>query len=969
MGVVPPSRFSAGKGLRTTVNSDPTRDHSQHEAASPARCRGRRPRALATWLLAAGCAVATARGAWSYEAIRRDSPLGLRLAELARRTGQPLEPMLGAPLTRTPPPIMLDSAALARRRAAIMANSRARMDHAQTELPRILFAEPPTLDSMPPVQIPPAPVLPESITAGILSIVVGNLDGDVLPDVAGISTRTGELVVRRNLGDGLYGPPVRYPLAPGAFKLALADLDGDGDPDLAVPNFDDIDVLHGRFSVLLNLGDGTFGERFDGDLGGIPTDVHVARFGSDPRAALVFPYFHQSGVGFVRADADGTIEPTQDIEAAPWDIYNAFSTVGDLDGDRNTDILILYRHGDCAGPKCLKLAVFYGRSARTFEDPVNFQAYDPDLVREALELRMQDVDADGDPDLLVRIYGEHPAPSHIRNAGSRHLEAPSIRDIGRTPYALAASRFRPGDPQDLVYSDDAVVSLLRNRGDGTFAAEESVATGMLVAIADLNHDGLGDLIAARSDTIEVRIANATGGFLPPVLLTAARFLAAADFTGDRNPDLAVILPNDDIGVLPGDGSGGFEAPRDFGSNDLRFPLQAVDLDGDGLADLAYVQGWLALGADDSLYVRWNLGAGFSEPSVFDLGPPWLLDFTEPLFPMDLKAGDFNGDGLTDLAEVKGYWQYGIHGCVTMVTGEGNHSFGPPSPNLPAGEDPYLAAVRDLDGDGLDDIALDAVTTDYSGRFYVFGGRADGSLEEIPGPSGLMGGYAVEHWAISIATGDFDGDGRPDVAVGCGYAPYNGAAILVVPNISPPSQATASLASLVSADAEPDCVSLMWDVGGAASNVTVERRTLDSGWSALATVSADASGRITYEDRAVAPGARYGYRLRLTREGRVATTTEIWVDVPISFRFAIEPARPNPTSGPLTVGFTLPSAGRAELDLLDIAGRRVRSLALSAPVLGRQQVTLDSGTSLAPGLYFVRLTQGHARAETRVAVIR
>ena len=56
-------------------------------------------------------------------------------------------------------------------------------------------------------------------------------------------------------------------------------------------------------------------------------------------------------------------------------------------------------------------------------------------------------------------------------------------------------------------------------------------------------------------------------------------------------------------------------------------------------------------------------------------------------------------------------------------------------------------------------------------------------------------------------------------------------------------------------------------------------------------------------------------------------------------------------------------------MVDITGRRVRQARLDAPSIGRQQLSLESGSPLAPGLYFIRLTQGAESAETRVVLMR
>jgi FG-GAP-like repeat len=511
-----------------------------------------------------------------------------------------------------------------------------------------------------------------------------------------------------------------------------------------------------------------------------------------------------------------------------------------------------------------------------------------------------------------------------------------------------------------------------------FAPEEPIAGGALLEVADLNADGWSDLVIGRADTIEVRLGDGAGQFAGPTLELSGSFLAVADFTGDHRLDLAVILPNGHPGVRAGDGLGGFASPVDWGPSlfDGQLPSQmaykAVDLDGDGRSDLAAVRPAGDLDGNDSLCVSWNEGGAFSGTRTFDAGPLHTeLSHYTYTFPMDLACGDFDGDGLLDVAVVKGDGEAGVDGFLTTIHNMGHRGFGAPQALLDASEDPLTTAVADFDGDGRADLALADVMTDFTGRFLVFKGQDDGSLLETPGPSGL-GGYAVHHWAFSIAAGDFNGDGRSDVAVGCGIPTFReGSTVIVVPNVTPLLGATPTLASLVSVEARPDQVSLEWNVGGSgATAATVERRTPSTNWTSLERLHPDGQGRLGFEDRAVDAGARYGYRLAL--EGATSaqsTTTETWVDVPRSVAFAISGASPNPTRGPLFVRMTLPTGDPVRLELLDVTGRRVRERTIAAPTAGAQSFALSDRAPLDPGVYFVRATQGPRSVSARVAVVR
>jgi hypothetical protein len=105
---------------------------------------------------------------------------------------------------------------------------------------------------------------------------------------------------------------------------------------------------------------------------------------------------------------------------------------------------------------------------------------------------------------------------------------------------------------------------------------------------------------------------------------------------------------------------------------------------------------------------------------------------------------------------------------------------------------------------------------------------------------------------------------------------------------------------------------------------------------------------------------------------VALLPEGSADVPgdAAPAFALEPVRPNPSSGrTLTVRFTLASSAPAALELLDVAGRRIAAREVGSLGAGHHTLDLDEGGRLSPGLYLLCLRQGANTRVTRVAVVR
>ena len=91
------------------------------------------------------------------------------------------------------------------------------------------------------------------------------------------------------------------------------------------------------------------------------------------------------------------------------------------------------------------------------------------------------------------------------------------------------------------------------------------------------------------------------------------------------------------------------------------------------------------------------------------------------------------------------------------------------------------------------------------------------------------------------------------------------------------------------------------------------------------------------------------------------------------KFALFPARPNPSPGGATVRFLLPREGRVRADVFDVNGRRVRSLYRGLMPGGAQSLTWDGrdqrGNESAAGIYFVRLRQGNEERSIKLVLVR
>jgi hypothetical protein len=181
---------------------------------------------------------------------------------------------------------------------------------------------------------------------------------------------------------------------------------------------------------------------------------------------------------------------------------------------------------------------------------------------------------------------------------------------------------------------------------------------------------------------------------------------------------------------------------------------------------------------------------------------------------------------------------------------------------------------------------------------------------------------------------------------------------------------ATTLSLVSASVANGRVVLDWFAAdGTAVVATLERRTATTDWRPIGAVNPDGTGHLRYEDAEVSAGERYAYRLSYHSDGAAQFTTETWVDVPLGAVLALEGARPNPVVGAMNASFSLASGEPATLSVIDVTGRQVLAREVGSLGAGRHVVPMDLGARVAPGLYWLRLSQGGRSLLAKAVVIK
>ena len=319
-----------------------------------------------------------------------------------------------------------------------------------------------------------------------------------------------------------------------------------------------------------------------------------------------------------------------------------------------------------------------------------------------------DFNGDGILDIVGVINAVAGSVNILLGDGSGGFTASASIPVGSAPYSVAVGDFNGDGILDLAVANSAsnTVTILRGNGSGGFAQfpgqPATVAVGSTphsVVRGDFDGDGILDLAVANSasNTVTILRGNGSGGFTQftgsPVAVGAGpESLAVGDFNGDGILDLVVANRNSNaVSILLGNGSGGFSnatgSPVAVGSNPLW--VAVGDFNGDGIADLATAN----LNNNNVSLLRGNGSGGFAP---FPSSPVAVGSA-----PYGVAVGDFDGDGIADLAVVN-------HGDnnVSVLRGNGGGGFTPfaGSPVV-VGSDPYPAVVGSFSGLSFAEVAV------------------------------------------------------------------------------------------------------------------------------------------------------------------------------------------------------------------------------------------------------------------------
>lgn len=505
--------------------------------------------------------------------------------------------------------------------------------------------------------------------------------------------------------------------------MSAADLDADGDIDVAVSTGD-------KVKVRLNQGAGTLGTASSYNVGSQAVDLVAADWDGDQDLDLFTANYGSDSVSALRRGFGGNYGPAESYAAGSQP--NAIAAA-DFDADGRLDLAVV-NYGAST------LSVLLGTGPSTFAAPAAYA-----LSGSGYELEIADLDGDGWLDIATaNVFGT--GLSVLRGLGNGTFAAQAVYGPTTSAFDIEALDFDRDGDLDLAlstgeYAGSGDFSYVHWNQGGLFTSWTRIVLGSTptgLSAGDFDGDLGVDLAVACPFSHRMYFLGCTN--LGVLSVSSTLFVgdtpwrsAVADLDRDGLPDLVVTLFGALIGVFDGRGDGTFGGPREFDAENAPERILSGDFTGDGVLDFA-VQG-----AYGPVQLLRGLGAG-------EFAAPVEL-YTAGQHVKDAAAGDLDGDLDLDLVVVRS-----STAPYTVLFNDGSGGFGTTATNTGTVY-ANCATLGDLDGDQ----DLDLVTA-YGSSVAVRLNQGGG----VFAPESL---FPVQATSLLVELGDLDGDLDLDLAVG------------------------------------------------------------------------------------------------------------------------------------------------------------------------------------------------------------
>jgi hypothetical protein len=474
--------------------------------------------------------------------------------------------------------------------------------------------------------------------------------------------------------------------------------------------------------------------------------VIAADVNGDGKPDLVASNGYASTVSVLLGNGSGTFQAQT---AYPTATYPFSMTVGDINADGKPDLLVGNFGSSTVG-------IYLGNGDGTFQG-----ASIIGTGNHPLGTKIGDVNGDGKPDLITANAYASTVTVFLGN-GNGTFQGQLILPTGAFPAGLTVADVNNDGKLDLLTPNrnSGNVSVLLGNGNGTFQGHVDFAAGnkpQSVAAKDLNGDGIPDLAVTNwyGNTVSVLLGNGNGTFQGQVTFptgAAPFWVEALDMNGDGKRDLVIAnRSSGNVSVLLGNGNGTFQAQSTFAVGTTTVSLSLADLNGDGRPDI--VTGNSGTG---NVSVLLNAGNGNFTGQVYTIVTPYVqsINRTNPVGPStNASTVSFT---VTFSEPMTGVDPTDFKLATTGTVGATLVQVTPPGPSAV-----YTVTVSGITGAGTLGLNLvdDGSIRDDEGEGLV---RPNGPASFLSQKT-----FATGSFPLGLATADFNGDGKADLAVANG----------------------------------------------------------------------------------------------------------------------------------------------------------------------------------------------------------
>lgn len=336
-------------------------------------------------------------------------------------------------------------------------------------------------------------------------VTVADLTGDGPPDLLVANTLSSEVSFLRNEGGGTFTADQSFFTGWGPASLVTADFNGEGTLEFAVAN-----SVSNSIAILRRNASGNFVGLMELSVQDGPRAVIAADLDGDGHVDLATANTFGKTASVLRNKGDGAFESEVIVPAGPFPMSIA---AGDLNGDGRLDLVVA--NSDTMDALGGVVVLLQDQEGRFTGQSVFTEMSVPSSAAVA------DVNGDGRPDIIITDLLFNVAYV-LLNQGDATFAEPVRYVVGDTPLHVAVADVNGDGHPDMIVanSDSNDVSVLLNEGDGAFAAEWPYAVGAgpnYVVAADLNGDGAIDLAVANEadETVSILLNRGDGTFGMP----------------------------------------------------------------------------------------------------------------------------------------------------------------------------------------------------------------------------------------------------------------------------------------------------------------------------------------------------------------------------------------------------------------------------------------------------------------------